>query len=136
MSVDLKFGYARIFPWYVVGEIYPINPVSQSVADVIESNVKEALAIYFDPNNRSFGQKPTVMEVVEVIQNADSHIRYFDAGSLKNPVINYGERRTINGSDVIVKFDIEYFNPISFARYQDVGLDQKNIRVAPDWVIR
>lgn len=136
MSVDLKFGYARIFPWYVVGEIYPINPVSQSVADVIVSNVKEALAIYFDPNNRSFGQKPTVMEVVEVIQNADSHIRYFDAGSLKNPVINYGERRTINGSDVIVKFDIEYFNPISFARYQDVGLDQKNIRVAPDWVIR
>lgn len=136
MSVDLKFGYARIFPWYVVGEIYPINPVSQNVADVIVSNVKEALAIYFDPNNRSFGQKPTVMEVVEVIQNADSHIRYFDAGSLKNPVINYGERRTINGSDVIVKFDIEYFNPISFARYQDVGLDQKNIRVAPDWVIR
>lgn len=136
MTVDLKFGYARIFPWYVVGEIYPINPVSESVAKVIVANVKEALRLYFAPANRSFGQKPTVMEVVEVIQNADSHIRYFDAGSLVNPVINYGEKRLINGNNVIVKFDVEYFNPISFAKYQDVGLDQENIRVANDWIIR
>ena len=136
MSVDLQFGYARIFPWFVIGEIYPKNPVSQTVADVIVANVKEALALYFAPANRSFGQKPTVMEVVEVIQNADPHIRYFDAGSLKNPVINWGEKRTINGNNVIVDFDIEYFNPISFARYQDVGDDDKNIRVANDWIIK
>ena len=136
MSVDLKFGYARIFPWFVIGEIYPKNPVSKSVADVIVANVKEALALYFAPANRSFGQKPTVMEVVEVIQNADSHIKYFDAGSLKNPVINWGELRTINGNNVIVNFDIEYFNPISFARYQDVGDNEGNIRVANDWIIK
>lgn len=136
MSVDLQFGYARIFPWFVIGEIYPINPVSESVGNTIIATVKEALALYFAPANRSFGQKPTVMEVVEVIQNADSHIRYFDAGSLKNPVINYGERRTINGNNVIVNFDIEYFNPISFAKYQDVGDSEKNIRIAPDWIIR
>ena len=76
------------------------------------------------------------MEVVEVIENAHDSIRYFDAGSLKNPVINWGERRTSrNGQQTIVQYDIEYFNPISFARYQDVGEDQDNIRIAPDWII-
>ena len=136
MSVDLQFGYARIFPWFVIGEIYPKNPVSEDVGKVIIANVKEALALYFSPENRSFGQKPTVMEVVEVIQNADPHIRYFDAGSLTNPVINWGEKRTYNGNSSIMKFDIEYFNPISFARYQDVGLTENNIRIAPDWLVK
>jgi hypothetical protein len=106
------------------------------VGNVIIQNVKEALAMYFAPANRQFGQKPTVMEVVDVIQNADPHIRYFDAGSLKNPVINWGQKRTYNGTSVIQKFDIEYFNPISFARYQDPGDSDKNIRIAPDWVLK
>lgn len=135
MSVELEFGFARIFPWFVIGEIYPKNPVSADVAANIVKNVKEALALYFAPANRSFGQKPTVMEVVNVIENADPLIRYFDAGSLKNPVINWGEKRIIGNSSQIVNFDIEYFNPISFAQYKDVGLSENNIRVAPDWVI-
>lgn len=134
-SVELDFGYARIFPWYVVGQIYPYNPVTQDVAKTIIEKVKEALALYFAPCNRAFGQKPTVMEVVDVIEGADSRIKYFDAGSLKNPVINWGERRTVGAKDVIVNFDIEYFNPISFARYKDVG-SSDNIRIAPDWIIR
>lgn len=136
MSVELEFGYARIFPWYVVGEIYPMNPVSEDVGAVIIANVKEALALYFAPGNRSFGQKPTTMEVVEVIQKADPRIRYFDAGSLRNPVINWGEKRIIGGEKRLVAFDVEYFNPISFARYQDVGVDEGNIRIAPEWVIK
>lgn len=134
-SVELGFGYARIFPWYVVGQIYPHNPVTDDVAKTIVAKVKEALALFFAPANRSFGQKPTIMEVVDVIENADSRIKYFDAGSLKNPVINWGERRTIGTKDVIVNFDIEYFNPISFARYKDVG-NADNIRIAPEWLIR
>lgn len=135
MSVELEFGYARVFPWYVVGEIYPTNPVSQDVANNIVARVKEALALYFAPANREFGQKPTIMEVVSVIEGADSRIRYFDAGSLKNPVINWGERRTVGSTTKIVQFDVEYFNPISIAQYKDVGDDQNNIRIAPDWII-
>ena len=136
LSVDLLFGSARIFPWYVIGEIYPKNPVSVETGKVIVAKVKEALALYFAAANRNFGQKPTTMEVVEVIQNAHDSIRYFDAGSLKNPVINWGERRTSrNGQQIVVQYDIEYFNPVSFARYQDVGEDQDNIRIAPDWII-
>jgi hypothetical protein len=135
LSVDMQFGYARIFPWYVIGEIYPKTPVSKAVGNVIVAKVKEALALYFDPSNRSFGQKPTTMEVVEVIENAHDNIRYFDAGSLNNPVINWGERKVINNQSMMVKYDIEYFNPISFARYQDLGDTANNIRIAPDWII-
>lgn len=140
MSVDLQFGFARIFPWYVVGDIYPKNPVTRDVANNIVSRVKEALAIYFAPANRSFGQKPTTMEVVEVIENADPNIRYFDAGSLKYPVINWGELSRMGlEKTTLDTYDIEYFNPISFARYQDLGsnlgITRSNIRVAPDWIL-
>lgn len=135
MTVDLSFGYARIFPWFVVGEIYPKTPVSQDVADAIVAKVKEALALYFAPANREFGQKPTIMEIVEVIEGADSRIKYFDAGSINNPVINWGERITRNGVSSIRTYDVEYFNPISFARYKDTGAADKNIRIAPDWIV-
>lgn len=139
MSVELQFGFARIFPWYVVGEIYPRNPVDKTTANNIISRVKEALAIYFSPANREFGQKPTTMEVVDIIENADSRIRYFDAGSLKHTVINWGELELIGMQESLIQYDIEYFNPISFARYQDLGsnlgLTRSNIRIAPDWLI-
>ena len=136
MSVDMQFGYVRVFPWYVIGEIYPKTPVSAATAAVIVGKVKEALALQFSAENRRFGQKPTVMEVVEVIENADENIRYFDAGSLKNPVINWGEKRDVgNGQTLLVGYDIDYFNPISFARYKDVGAGEGNIRIAPDYVI-
>lgn len=136
MSVDLDFGFARIFPWFVVGTIYPKNPVDESTEKTIVSNVKEALAIHFAPVNRAFGQKPTIMEVVQCIESADSNIKYFDAGSLKNNIITWGERTTIKNYDTIVEYDIEFFNPISFAQYKDPGSDQKNIRVAPEWVLK
>ena len=92
MTVELEFGYARIFPWYVVGQIYPKNPMKPEDAENLVAIVKEKLAFAFSPANRKFGQKPTIMEVVEVIQNADDRIRYFDAGSLNNNVINWGKR--------------------------------------------
>lgn len=123
MSVDLQFGYARIFNFYCVGTIYPKKPVSTSVANNIIAKVKEALAMYFHPDNRNFGVKPTLMEVVDVIRNADSRIDYFDAGSTKTDGIVWD------------KCDIEYFNYISFARYNDPGESSQNIRIAPNYVV-
>ena len=123
MSVEMQFGYARIFNFYVTGEIYTVKPVSSQVADAIVETAKEALRLYFSPAAREFGQKPTIMEVVDVIQNCDEHIRYFDAGSISNPVINY------------YNCDSEYFNPISFARYIDLPASAHNIRVAPSCII-
>lgn len=123
MSVELQFGWLRIFPWYVVGQIYPKKPVSRDVAQNIIAKVKEDLAIYFSPANRNIGEKPTMMEVVNVIRNADSRIDYFDAGSLNNPVINWYD------------CDVEYFNPISFCQYSDLGTESNNIRISPEYLI-
>lgn len=136
MSVELQFGYTRVFPWYIIGDIYPKNPVSRDVGNVIIRKVKEALALYFAPANREFGQKPTIMEVVDVIENADSRIKYFDAGRLENPVINYGEYESVFGKRIRREYDIEFFNPISFARYQDPGYNSTNIQIASDWLLQ
>lgn len=123
MSVELEFGYIRLFEFYVVGQIYTKRPVTQDVGDNIISTVREALSLFFAPVNRNMGQKPTVMEVVNVIRNCHSLIDYFDAGSIKNPVINW------------YKCDEEYFNPISFARLVDPASTKTNIRIAPECLI-
>lgn len=123
MSVDIEFGYARIFTFYVVGQIFTKKPVSKDVGANIIANAKLALEIYFDPTNREFGQKPTVMEIVNVIQNADENIAYFDAGSINNPIIQYRN------------CDPSYFNLLSFARYVDAGTAAQNIRIAPECLL-
>lgn len=124
MTVDLQFGYLRIFNWHAVGQIYTKKPVTPDVGANIIQTVKEALAIYFSPANRQIGVMPTVMEVVDVIRNADSRIDYFDAGSINNPVITY------------TSCDTDYFNAISFARYVDPGESSTNIRIAPTCLVK
>jgi len=124
MSVDMQFGDCRVFDFYVIGQIYTTTPVTQDVGDNIIAKVKEALALYYAPANREFGQKPTVMEIVNIIRESDTHIAYFDAGSLSNPVIKWH------------KCDPEYFNPISFARYNEPKNASTCIRIAPECLIR
>jgi hypothetical protein len=122
MSVDLDFGYTRVFDFFVVGQIYTKTPVSTDVGTNLIAKAKEALALYFAPANRSYGSYPTVMEIVETITNCDENIAYFDAGSPATNLINwYG-------------CDIEYFNMISFARYVEPSLSD-NIRIAPTCLI-
>ena len=123
MSVDLQFGWLRIFDWYVVGTITPSKPVSRDVANTLINKAKESLAIHFSPANRNIGDKPTIMEIVDVIENSDSRIRHFDPGSSKTAGIIWSN------------CDIEYFNPISFARYSDIGLSAQNIRVNPEYIL-
>ena len=124
MSVEMAFGYARIFKFYVVGQIYTKKPVSKDVGENILNNAREALSLYFSPANRSFGQKPTVMEIVNVITNSDSNIAYFDAGSPNNPVINWKD------------CDSSYFNPISFAKYENLGSTSNNLIISPECISR
>ena len=124
MSVELQFGYVRIFPFYVVGQIYPKTPVTEDVAQNILAKVKEDLALYFSPANRYIGEKPTVMEVVNVIQNAHDAINYFDAGSINNSVITWRD------------CDPDWFNAISFARYLNLDDTAQNLRLAPEYLIK
>lgn len=125
MTVELQFGYARIFNFYCVGTITPKKPVSKDVANTIIYKAKEALALYFAPANRSFGVLPMLMEIVEVIEGCDSRIRHFDPGS----------PGTTNAGIVWKDCDIEYFNAISFARYSDPGLSVNNIRINPTYIV-
>lgn len=124
MSVELQFGYARIFTFYVVGQVYTKKPVTRDVGNNILLKVREALRLYFSPAAREFGQKPTVMEIVNVISGADSNIAYFDAGSPTNPVINWKD------------CDPDYFNPISFAKFEDLGTSALNLRIAPECLVK
>lgn len=123
LSTNIEFGYLRIFPWYVVGQIYPKQPVDRSTADMLVKLVKEKLAIFFAPANRKVGIKPTVMEIVDIVRNADSRIDYFDVGSARHSPINYKD------------CDIECFNAISYAKYDDPGDSANNIIVAPEYVV-
>lgn len=123
MTVELDFGYVRLFNFYVVGQIFTNAPVSPDVGAAIIATVKEALALHFAPANKSLGELPTVTEIVDVITKADSRIAYFDAGSPTTSVITW------DGCD------IEYFNLISFARMLDPGPTSTNIRIAPTCLI-
>lgn len=124
MSVDIQFGDARIFDFYVIGQIYTNKPVSKDVGNSIIEKAKEALALYFAPASREFGQKPTVMEIVNIIQDCDERVVYFDAGSPSNPVIKWNE------------CDPDFFNYISFARYNEPTNASTCIRIAPECLIK
>jgi hypothetical protein len=123
MSVDIQFGDCRVLDFYVVGQIYTNRPVSKDVGDMIIAKAKEALALYFAPANRDFNMKPTVMEIVNVIQGCDERIVYFDAGSPSNPVIKWIH-------------DPEFFNYISFARFNEPSNASTCIRIAPECLIK
>ena len=123
IGVGLEFGFARIFKFYIVGTIYTVKPVSRSVGDNIIALAKENLALYFAPANREFGVKPNLMEIIGIIEEVDSRIKYFDGGSSNSDAIVY------------LECDPECFNPISFARYADSGLTTNNIQIAPECLI-
>ena len=123
MSVDIQFGDCRVLDFYVVGQIYTNKPVSKDVGNMIIAKAKEALALYFSPANRDFNQKPTVMEIVNIIQSCDERIIYFDAGSPANPVIKWIHNP-------------EFFNYISFARLNFPANASTSIRIAPECLIK
>lgn len=126
MSVEIQFGHLRVFNFYCTGQIYTKKPVTKDVGDAIIAVAKEALALYFAPANREIGLLPTYQEIVEVIVESDSRIRWFDMGSPGTQ--NYG----IIWTDC----DIDAFNAISFARFSDPGTSSNNIRIHPECLIK
>lgn len=121
LTADISFGWLRVFEWSVNGIIWTNEPVTQSEADNIVSVVLKALRIRFHAINMEIGVLPRQMDIVDCVQNADSRIRYFDAGLLNKPMINWGPVRDGEGkiTDSTVLYDTSYFNAISFARFID-----------------
>lgn len=123
MSVDLQFGYTRLFNFTVIGQIYTQQPVSKDVAASIVKKAKEALALYFAPANRKYGDMPTVMEVVNTIVGADNKITYFDAGNTQVKAIEW------------LDCDPGFFNIISFARYVPDVTGTETLIVSPSCIL-
>ena len=123
MSVELQFGYLRIFKFYAVGTITPTKSVSSDVAEILVARAKEALALYFAPSNFDIGRKPTVMDLVEVIEKCDSRIRHFDPGTPSYNGVTWYD------------CDVECFNAISFARYLPPTGATQAIRVNPQYIV-
>lgn len=121
LTADVSFGWLRVFEWSVNGIIWTNEPVTQSEADNLVEEVLKALRIRFHASNMEIGVLPRQMDIVDCVQNADSRIRYFDAGLLNKPMINWGPVRDVEGkiTDSTVTYDVSYFNAISFARFID-----------------
>lgn len=144
LSADVSFGWLRVFEWSVNGIIWTNEPVTQSEADNLVDIVIKALRIRFHAANMEIGVLPRQMDIVDCVQNADSRIRYFDAGLLNKPMINWGPVRDGEGSitDSTVTYDISYFNAISFARFIDGDTERYSdnrvslINVAKECIIK
>lgn len=123
MSVDLQFGFTRIFNFTVIGQIYTKVPVSSDVATTIVQKAKEALAFFYAPANRGYNMLPTVMDIVNIVQQCDDRVSYFDAGNTLVKLIEW------------LNCDIEYFNLISFARYIPNVTGTETIIVSPNCIV-
>ena len=121
LTAKVDFGWLRVFEWSVNGIIWTKEPVTQSEADSIVNTVIKALRVRFHASNMEIGELPRQMDIVECVSGADSRIRYFDAGLLNKPMINWGPVRDGRGNvtDSSITYDIRYFNAISFARFLD-----------------
>lgn len=123
MTVDLQFGYTRLFNFTIIGKIYTRTPVSSDVGSELVESAKTALALHFAPVRRLYGQLPTVMEIVDVIKECDERIAYFDAGNSLVNVIEW------------IGCDIQFFNMISFARYVPSVATSETLIISPDCII-
>lgn len=126
MSVELQWGYARIFNFYITAQVYTRKPVTQDVGDTLIAKIKEALQLHFAPANRQMGQLPTYSEIIEVASSVDSNILSVDLGSPGTR--SYGI--------IWDNCDVEYFNYISFAKFNPDSSYGQNIRIAPECLIR
>lgn len=150
LTAKVDFGWLRVFEWSVNGIIWTKEPVTQGEADSIVETVIRALRVRFHASNVEIGELPRQMDIVECVSNADSRIRYFDAGLLNKPMINWGPVRDGRGNvtDSSITYDIRYFNAISFARFLDGDTEyyydaktktfnvQSQISVAKECIIR
>ena len=150
LTAKVDFGWLRVFEWSVNGVIWTKEPVTQGEADSIVNTVIKALRVRFHASNVEIGELPRQMDIVECVTNADSRIRYFDAGLINKPMINWGPVRDGRGNvtDSSITYDIRYFNAISFARFLDGDTEyyynpktktyniQSQISVAKECIIR
>jgi hypothetical protein len=122
INVKVNFATCRVFDWRAVGTIYLNKPVTREESNNIILNVTDALSKRFTPDQVKFGEKISYMAVIDTIQNADSRIRYFDAGN--------ETRKLVDWSDC---FDMDYFNAISIMRYNQYSVPMASELRSPEF---
>lgn len=79
LNVKLDFGTMKVFPFRVKGILHLVQPLSpQETLQVVEV-VDNALRQAYYPDLHPIGEKPNFIEIVDIIQNSDERIKYFDA---------------------------------------------------------
>ena len=112
ITVDVNFPEIRVFDWRVKGTLYLYEAIGELEASSLISTVIDALQAKFTPEYIGFGNKINYMDVIDVINNCDSRIKYFDAGYGIEPLIDYAEC-----------FDVKnYFNDISIMRFNQYSV--------------
>lgn len=121
LSAAVDFGWLRVFEWTVNGIIWTKEPIEPSDEQGLIDTVIRALRVRFHAANMEIGVLPRQMDIVDCIMNADSRIKYFDAGLWNKPMIEWGPVRDYKGdvTNSNILYDISYFNSISFARFLD-----------------
>lgn len=80
MNVKIFYGTTKVYPFKVAGTLHFIEPLSPSdTLMIVDELVTDSLKSYFSPDNRSYGEKPNFIEIVDTIQGSDKRIKYFDA---------------------------------------------------------
>ena len=131
VSVDPKPTFARLFEWKCCGTLHLTKSVSQEEARSIIKKVVQNLKETFCSENLTFGNKIKQMDVIQVVSESDSRIRYFDAGIGDKNVIVYSNP-VANESNY---FNVDsYFNPESLMVYSQNESGEDLLRVDQSYI--
>lgn len=79
LNVQIEFGTVKVFPFKVVGTLHLVDNYSpQEVLQVVRA-VDDALSQSYYPDLHNIGERPDFLELVDIIQNSDERVKYFDA---------------------------------------------------------
>lgn len=107
LNVKIIHGTTLVFPFKVAGTLHLVEPMSPAETLLVVTTVNGALTKYYYPSNHDYGDKPKFMDIVDIIQNADSNIKYFDA--IGN-IVEYSKT-----------CDLDKFDPTSFTMYNGLS---------------
>ena len=115
-NVKPFYNGCRVFDWRVCGTLHLKKAVSQEDANKIIRNVINTISTAYSVSNMQFGVKVNYMELIDIITNSDSNIRYFDAGMGTKKLIDFANLMDSTSSSLYFTPEA-YFNDESIMRY-------------------
>ena len=114
VNVEPSYTALRVFPWRCCGVIHLTKSVTKHDAKMIVKNVIDHIRNTYTSYTQQFGKKISYMDLIQVILEADTRIRYFDAGLGDKKLIEF-QNVSNNPEDY---FNVQaYFNAESLMMY-------------------